>query len=132
MFLEMKPYGQIFSSLGSQTFEVSPLTVCIVLCHLNLCSNDFEHVRNFSCIGLYIYAGIRISSNCVEFIFVKVHLSTSDAVFYSFCQMFQPWGFSSATDVGLQGVFIYRHLFPPFLITSSVMLSITSFRRKER
>ena len=31
------------------------------------------------------------------------------------------------TDVGLQGVFIYRHLFRPFLITSSVMSSATSF-----
>ena len=31
------------------------------------------------------------------------------------------------TDVGLQGVFIYRHLFPPFSITSSVMTSVTSF-----
>ena len=31
------------------------------------------------------------------------------------------------TDVGLQGVLIYRHLFPPFLITSSVMSSVTSF-----
>ena len=28
---------------------------------------------------------------------------------------------------GLQGVFIYRHLFPPFSITSSVMSSVTSF-----
>ena len=31
------------------------------------------------------------------------------------------------TGVGLQGVFIYRHLFPPFSITSSVMSSVTSF-----
>ena len=31
------------------------------------------------------------------------------------------------TDVGLQDVFIYRHLFPPFSITSSVMSSVTSF-----
>ena len=31
------------------------------------------------------------------------------------------------TDVGLQGVFIYRHLFPSFSITSSVMSSVTSF-----
>ena len=31
------------------------------------------------------------------------------------------------TDVGLQGVFNYRHLFPPFSITSSVMSSVTSF-----
>ena len=31
------------------------------------------------------------------------------------------------TDVGLQGVFIYRHLFPSFSITSSVMSSDTSF-----
>ena len=31
------------------------------------------------------------------------------------------------TDAGLQGVFIYRHLLPPFLITSSVMSSMTSF-----
>ena len=31
------------------------------------------------------------------------------------------------TDVGLQGVFIYRHFFPPFSITSSVMSSVTSF-----
>ena len=31
------------------------------------------------------------------------------------------------TDVGLQGVFIYRHLFPPFSISSSVMLSVTLF-----
>ena len=46
----------------------------------------------------------------------------------SFChQMFQPWGSSSVTDVGLQGVFIYRHLFPPFSYTSSVMSSMTSF-----
>ena len=31
------------------------------------------------------------------------------------------------TGVGLQGVFIYRHLFLPFSITSSVMSSVTSF-----
>ena len=31
------------------------------------------------------------------------------------------------TDVGLQGVFIYRHLFPSFSVTSSVMSSVTSF-----
>ena len=40
---------------------------------------------------------------------------------------FDPGGSSSMTDVGLQGVFIYRHLFPPFSITSSVMSSVTSF-----
>ena len=34
------------------------------------------------------------------------------------------------TDVGLQGVFIYRHLYPPFSITSSVMSSVTSFPGK--
>ena len=31
------------------------------------------------------------------------------------------------TDVGLQGVFIYSHLFPPLLISSSVISSVTSF-----
>ena len=31
------------------------------------------------------------------------------------------------TDVGLQGVFIYRHLFLPFAITSSVMSLVISF-----
>ena len=31
------------------------------------------------------------------------------------------------TDVGLQGVFIYLHFFPPFSITSSVMSSVTSY-----
>ena len=31
--------------------------------------------------------------------------------------MFRPWGSSSVNHVGLQGVFIYRHLFPPFSIT---------------
>ena len=52
-----------------------------------------------------------------------------DAVFSnsSVCQTFRPWGFSSVTGGGLQGVFIYRHLFPPFSITSSVMSSVTSF-----
>ena len=81
----------------------------------------------------YNYNGIRISSNCVELIFVKVHLSTfrasRDAVFsiLLFCQTFRPWGSSSVTGVGLQGDFIYRHLFPPISITSSVMSSVTSF-----
>ena len=28
---------------------------------------------------------------------------------------------------GLQGVLIYRHFFPPFSITSSVVSSVTSF-----
>ena len=78
-------------------------------------------------------SGIKISSNCVELIFVKVHLSTfrasRDAVFYNsfVCQTFRPWGSSSVTGGGLQGFFIYRHLFPPFSITSSVMSSVTSF-----
>ena len=54
---------------------------------------------------------VRISSNCIELIFGKGHLSTlgasRDAVFHSsFCQTFQPWGSSSVTDVGLQGVFL--------------------------
>ena len=31
------------------------------------------------------------------------------------------------TYVGLQGVFIFRYLFSPFSITSSVMSSVTSF-----
>ena len=31
------------------------------------------------------------------------------------------------TDVGPQGVYIYRHLFPPFSITSSVMSLVASF-----
>ena len=35
------------------------------------------------------------------------------------------------TDVGLQGVSIYRHPFPPFAITSSVMSSVTSFPEEE-
>ena len=39
---------------------------------------------------------------------------------YSVLQTFRPWGSSSVTDVGFQGVFIYRHLFPPFSITSLV------------
>ena len=61
-------------------------------------------------------------------IFVKVHLSTFRASRdSSVCQMFRPWGSSSVTGVGLQGVFIYRHLFLPFSITSSVMSSVTSF-----
>ena len=52
-------------------------------------------------------------------IFVKVHISTfkasRDAVFSnsSVCQTFRPWGSSSVTGGGLQGV-IYMHLFPPF------------------
>ena len=34
------------------------------------------------------------------------------------------------TGGGLQGVFIYRHLFPPFSITSSVVSSVTSFPKE--
>ena len=76
--------------------------------------------------------GIRISSNCVELIFVKVHLSTlgasRDAIFQLFfLPNISTRGSSSVTDVGLQGVFIYRHFFLPFSITSAVMSSVTSF-----
>ena len=31
------------------------------------------------------------------------------------------------TSGSLEGVFIYKHLFPPFSITSSVISSVTSF-----
>ena len=70
-------------------------------------------------------------------IFVKVHLSTfrasRDTIFSnsSVCQTFRPWGSSSVTGGGLEGFFIYRHLFPPFSITSSVMSSLTSFPDEE-
>ena len=74
-----------------------------------------------------------LASAKIPSLFVKVHLSTfrasRDAVFsiLLLCQTFRPWGSSSVTGVGLQGGFIYRHLFPPFSITSSVMSSVTSF-----
>ena len=81
-----------------------------------------------SCHILYLQKISKLS----YYIFVKVHLLTfrasRDAVFSnsSVCQTFRPWGSSSVTGGGLQGVFIYRHLFPPFSITSSVMSPFTS------
>ena len=94
--------------------------------YIVVCTGSIYQILCTSCVSL-LYLLV------VYTIFVKVHLSTfrasRDAVFSnsSVCQTFRPWVSSSGTGGGLQGVFIYRHFFPPFSITSSVMSSVTSF-----